>query len=405
MKKKTTEGTFTPNFVEPIHRWYPYIEGYSSKLVGDELDALSLDKGAKVYDPFGGTGTTPLASCMRGYEGLYSETNPFMRFVVETKTNCIRRIINDQESASQLCALVDELKSKISTTQVNKVNTNDAVFAKYFDEEPFQAILNIKEAIRTLSNDDISDIAKLALSAILVPTSRMIRRGDLRFAKEHELKKKRRDVNKVFFEKLEDMVFDIHQFGNQIIEPSRCLSPDARDIDLVNDIDCIITSPPYLNGTNYIRNTKLELFLNGFATEGHGLSKLHSKGIVAGINNVSKSTQVNKYPEIVKEYYEALLPVAYDKRIPTMVTSYFADMDKVFSKMSRALKRHGMLIMDIGDSQFAGIHIPTHDLLVRIAQQHGFSLVEEEILRTRRSKNGTALTQRILRLRLEECGA
>ena len=31
-----------------------------------------------------------------------------------------------------------------------------------------------------------------------------------------------------------------------------------------NKVDVIVTSPPYLNGTNYIRNTKLELWFLGY---------------------------------------------------------------------------------------------------------------------------------------------
>ena len=56
--------------------------------------------------------------------------------------------------------------------------------------------------------------------------------------------------------------------------------------------------------------------------------------------------------------------------------------------------------MDIGDSQFSGIHIPTHELLEVLALQHGFKKYDEEILRKRFSNNGMELTQRVLRFEL-----
>lgn len=58
--------------------------------------------------------------------------------------------------------------------------------------------------------------------------------------------------------------------------------------------------------------------------------------------------------------------------------------------------------MDIGDSQFAGVHIPTHEILVKICESHGFKLYQEEILRKRRSKNGMILTQRLLKFHLHK---
>lgn len=401
MSSNAVDGTFASNRSEPIHRWYPYIEGYSSNLVERELDMLSLEKGATVYDPFGGTGTTPLSSCMRGYNGLYSETNPFMRFVIETKTNCVRRLGRNASSITQLKMTLSNLSKNISRVDIGIENVDILPFAKYFDEQALHTILRIKTVISRIEDRDIQQLFKLAFSSILVPVSKMIRRGDLRFAREQELTKKQLDVELAFFEKSKEIIFDIEEYGSQLSGSSKCISADVRDIENYSDIDCIITSPPYLNGTNYIRNTKLELFLNDYVSEDHGLSELHSKGIVAGINNVSKQTAIDNCMEMVSEYYDALIPVAYDKRIPTMVACYFADMDSALKKMSHALVNHGMLIMDIGDSQFAGIHIPTHEILASLAESHGLALIDNEILRTRRSKSGFALTQRILRFKLE----
>ena len=47
-------GTFSLNKNEPIHRWYSYIEGYSSCLIAEELKMLlSLQPDIKtIYDPY-----------------------------------------------------------------------------------------------------------------------------------------------------------------------------------------------------------------------------------------------------------------------------------------------------------------------------------------------------------------
>lgn len=121
---------------------------------------------------------------------------------------------------------------------------------------------------------------------------------------------------------------------------------------------------------------------------------------MAGINSVSKRRNIPTILEEVKEYVERLEPVAYDKRIPTMVAGYFYDMDIVFKKLQQIIRNNGVFVLDIGDSQFAGVHIPTDKILSQLAMKHGFRLYDEEILRTRRSKNQMLLSQKVLRYQL-----
>lgn len=39
---KEKGGTFSLNKSEPIHRWYPYVEGYSSCLIAEELSLITI---------------------------------------------------------------------------------------------------------------------------------------------------------------------------------------------------------------------------------------------------------------------------------------------------------------------------------------------------------------------------
>ena len=89
---KAAAGTFVLNKIEPIHRWYSYLEGYSSCLIEDLILEIGPDKIHSVYDPFCGTGTTCLVAAKYGIDSYYSETNPFMRVVIESKINCIKRL-------------------------------------------------------------------------------------------------------------------------------------------------------------------------------------------------------------------------------------------------------------------------------------------------------------------------
>lgn len=392
-------GTFKDNKQEPFHRWYNYLEGYSFKLVDNEIRNLTKGHIKAVYDPFCGTGTTALVASTFGLESYYCESNPFMREVIEAKINCVKELEDSKIFSTFLSELINKVE-KIEITQSKSIEWNG--FENFFFPSALEVIKKIKETIQEIENTPSKKIAMVCLASILVKSSKMIRRGDLRRAKENEKKAEDFEVKKNYILKLQEIINDIENNKELIKNKTICLADDARKVKEHNLVDCIITSPPYLNGTNYIRNTKLELKLFDFISAESDMPIYHSKGIIAGINNVSKRKVVNRVPSCVNDLTEQLKLVAYDSRIPVMVAGYFQDMSDVISNLHDVLKKDGLFIMDIGDSQFAGVHVPTHELLVNIAKDKGFNLFEEQILRERKSKNGMMLSQRLLKFRLEK---
>ena len=398
--KQTILGTFLPNHEVPFHNWYSYIEGYSSELIENLLAELRDCNIQTIYDPFGGTGTTPLVAAQHGIKSYYSETNPFMASVINTKINVVREL-SKNGNLSNLISFRNNIQKEEFPHDSTLIDWGG--FEKYFNPEQLHEILFLKQQIQGVCDDNARQILMLALSSIMVQSSLMIRRGDLRFAKSGEKKPEDFDVKTNFITKLDQIIFDIDNYSSTISAGSQLASYDSRDIEMESIVDCVITSPPYLNGTNYIRNTKLELKLNDFVNKESDLSNLHSLGIIAGINNVSKRNGGQTVLPCVEPYYEAIKEVSYDRRIETMVAAYFYDMNDVISRLAIAMKENGILIIDIGDSQFAGVHVPTHDLISTICGNNGFVKYDEVIIRERRSKNGMVLSQRLLKFKLNKC--
>ena len=392
---KAKIGTFTPNKNKPFFSWYQYAEGYSDEFVASELKNIGAVN--SIYDPFGGSGTTMLYASLMGIDSFYSEVNPVMQWVTETKIN----------SSIECAKDIDELTKNYSKL-INSIENNshhfseiyiDNGFDKFFDSSVLGTIIGIKNIIKSMTISECNKrIFMLGLVSNIVEFSKMIKRGDLRYATEKEMLKKDWNVIDVYEKTTSRFIEDIKNFGIDLKKKTIKLSDDSRHVDKVNFVDCIITSPPYLNGTNYIRNTKLELFLLDFISDEKELPIYHSKGIIAGINNVSKQNRVIEYRyNFVQDILDHLNPITYDSRIPKMIEAYFDNMADFFSKMIVLLKQNGKLILDIGDSQFSGIHVPTHEILEKIALEIGFQKDSEEILRKRTSNNGMILSQRILR--------
>jgi hypothetical protein len=227
----------------------------------------------------------------------------------------------------------------------------------------------------------------------------MIRRTDLRRRTKND--KAPQLFTETVRERLQLFADDLTELSGVKLEETFCLGNDARqNWKSPTKIDLIVTSPPYLNGTNYCRNTKMELFACGFLESENELQNLRDRSIMAGINNVSsrKIYETANLPK-VSAIVDKLLKTSYDKRIPKMVNGYFVDMGMMFRTAYENSSPSALFLLDIGDSKFASVYIDTPDLLREVASDTGWEFRNSIQLRTRRSFDGTLLSQDLLEFR------
>jgi DNA modification methylase len=222
----------------------------------------------------------------------------------------------------------------------------------------------------------------------------MTRRADLRRRRPDEYKTRVVDTVQFVSSKVEEIVRDIQTLHNNLA-PTHQLSADARHIpdDFSEAFEIAITSPPYLNGTNYFRNTKLELWFLGYIKSEAELKNLYRQALAAGINNISSDTVVKHEFDYVESVAKTLDNQAPDARIPKLVRAYFSDMYDVLNAVCRALREGGRFVVDIGDSKFYGVHVPTDKLLIEVAKDAGFIVEEANIVARRYSRDKTTLQQ------------
>ena len=68
-------------------------------------------------------------------------------------------------------------------------------------------------------------------------------------------------------------------------------------------------------------------------------------------------------------------------------------MSDVFASVLSALKPGARFVVDIGDSRFYGVNVPTDALLVEVAEDAGFTLESQRLLARRYSYDKTELKQ------------
>lgn len=407
----SSDITFKSSKTIPFQRWYPYAEGYSPDFVTSIISKYIKDNGL-VYEPFAGTGTTIFASDSMGFSTVYSEVNPVLRFLVDTKLRVLtlspsaRLIIS--EDLHVLSKKLLEFKC-IEDTILRKNFTNIFKESIYFSSDNFKQILSTKTFLRNLKEGVIKDLITIAVISALIPSSFLKKQGDLRFRTKKELEKGVPLFSDVFSQNLNAIIEDLNNSHYlSISHTHKFVVPNAKNISKVNidrPISYVITSPPYLNGTNYIRNTKLELWFMEHLTSDKDLRYFRDEILTSGINDVKMSNslkiELESISPILKYTMTELKQSAYDIRIPQMAKSYFEEMYKFFYDLREKLANEAHIFIDLGDSAFNNIHVQTDVILIELLSSIGYKLISNEKLRERRSRGGRILSQVLMHLRYQ----
>ena len=396
-------ATYRNGHGEHLHSWFPLLEGYSSRFVKAVMQTY-VPKARKIFDPFAGTGSTPLTVASMGLIGYYCEINPVLQFVTETKYRTMQ--LNDK-MRKELAEKVQDIAFTIGFQLGNQNpdehirETYSSTFngSKFFDSDVFEDILRL----RSLSDDLLArspllgQVFVVAVLASLIPSSLMVRRGDLRYKRHEELDTNRASLRSEVSRRLQEMALEIAEL-DQINGEAILVAEDAQSLTKLPglDIECVVTSPPYLNGTNYFRNTKLELWFLRALCKPADLTMWRAKSLTAGINDVTQAKCNRPYPEDVNDVIEDIKMSAYDSRIPLMVSSYFRELDQFFNTLSYQLAPGAIVAIDIGDSRYGGIHVETDKLLSKLLTKRGYRELDSRTLRVRKSRDGGLLQQTLL---------
>ncbi|WP_396169130.1 hypothetical protein [Flavobacterium sp.] len=391
--------TFKDAKYQSIHRWFPYLEGFSETFIVDILKHIKIPI-QTIYEPFAGSGTLPVYCILNGYDVYYSEVNSFLQDLINLKIDVLKLddknknllILNLESLTNTLIESVNECEISEDLKKTYVDTFGDSI---YFQEVNYQLVLRFRTFIDNQKSELVKKVLETSACEALLHSSLLKRNGDIRYRKGKELEKitnflERCQIN------LNKITDDLKSFNKLESNSFYKFTPNAKHFDpaIENKIDVIITSPPYLNGTNYIRNTKLELWFLRYLKSKSDLSSYRRLVVTAGINDVSRENK-----EILLPSLEHLLKdpkIWYDKRIPKMVNDYFFDMKVVLENSYKYLKTGGYIFIDIGDSIYGGIHIPTDEILIDLCKLIGFKFKENIKLRERKSKDGSIVKQTLI---------
>lgn len=410
------DASFTPNKALTVHRWVPWIAGYSAHFVEDILAAkaeLLTGPNVKVLDPFAGVGTTLLQAQVKGFQSAGFEINPYAWLACKVKLDAVNI---DTDALNRLATRFESYMARNHEPESRppeQFHTNIRFLSGKVERKVRQTV----DFLHGVGDPHQRNVLKLAIGGTLVGVSNYSYEPSLasRPAAGKALIRNA-DVASKVIEKLKQISEDV--------ESIRDLAPDPppASIHLASFFDygkheaeggfkLIITSPPYLNNYHYVRNTRPQLWWLGFVHTAQEMKALERANMGQYWQTVRDKPQIEL--EFEHAGIERVLKKLRNKRVKlrssrgrgwaNYVANYFNDSRRALQLQKRALAPGGEAVTVIGNSILQGVPIGVPEILRDLAFQCGFAQAELRTVRVKRvgtsivsSKVRRGLTRRVL---------
>lgn len=378
---------FNKNKKEPIHRWYPFVEGYSKEFIKSILKEIKKDN-LVCLEPFSGSGTTALELQHSGIKCYAFEVNPLMFLIARVKLE------NDYDlsQVDYWFTYVKEKRKKINVELKTEFNTlyEGTEKSKWnYNQDVGIAVEKLKVVINTIDDEKYKELFMVALAAILLEVSNLYRNGKcLSYKKKWKDRKiTEADVYKNFDDKIESEIkADISKTYSEVKRSNKELlyNEDSRkgiEEHIEDDsIDLVITSPPYLNSRDYTDTYMLELKTLGFTSTSEEIRRLREKTLrshvqirwtdVTSVHNDLLSATIKELEDATKTVEQ------WNKSIIDMVRLYFVDMQKIFNVLYKKMRLGGRIYFNVSNSAYFNVLINTLEICASIAEAEGFKVIE-----------------------------
>jgi hypothetical protein len=386
-------GTNNGSLSIAFQNWHKFKEAFPPELIYRAVCDEKRDIRACI-DPFGGSGTTALASQFLGISSTTIEVNPFLVDVIKAKIALL--------DADELAHALGTLCERIHRREVDPARYFRAVPKTFiepghegrwlFDAPVAARIATILNAIDFTKDPAFRRFFRIILSGLLVPVSNVTVNGKgRRYRRNWEIcSASPLDVDRLFMARCGDAIADIHRFSGRPTTRSYVIHGDARGFRSKRLHDLAIFSPPYPNSFDYTDVYNIELWMLGYLTSGDENRALRNSTLSSHVQlqrRYAKAPSGAPTLDVTLAALEAIRGDLWSQWIPSMVGAYFADLLTVLRRVFVVLHSEASCWMVVGDSRYGGIFIPTARILMELAPTIGWSVVESDPFRSMRSSS------------------
>lgn len=354
--------------------------------------------GGRVLDPFCGSGTTLVEAMLRGGSAFGADINPLGVLISRVKTTPV-----DIESAeASLDGVLDRARSRRATGFEAAKR-----LAYWYPPESLSTLAKLRDSIREIEDQDVRDALGVALSG----TARDVSLANPRISVPVRLRPevyppgnevrarlskrldriKTVDVAEAFAVNAARTLTRISALPSlqpgQVVEVQGADARGLGDFDpfsgRADEVDLILTSPPYLGAQKYIRATSLNLLCLGLASDSE-LGELQRQSI--GREHFRKAEFAEPIATGIAEA-DALISScrAVNPQRAHLAAKYLVEMGEALVAATARLRAGGAFVLVAGGNQLCGREFDTPQYLRSLCERAGLRL-EIQLVDTIRSR-------------------
>ena len=396
------DPAFIANRDAPVHRWVPWIAGFSRQFVQDALARHLPEPGAGVVlDPFAGVGTTLIEADLAGHAAIGFEINPYAVFAAKTKLGAYR--LEPAQLEAGIAEFIAFMEEGARTGRAPEA-APPAAFrtrAPFYSPAVERKVLLAFDFMETLEAP-VADLFRLAFAATMVGYSNYSYEPSLgRKASVGRPEVEDDDVAGAIAAKLQQMADDSSWYRHSRVQPEREDGQvlersffDGYTVVEGGSVDLLVTSPPYLNNYHYNRNTRPHLYWLGFCSSPDDLKRLEKLNVGTYWQNARDRDRIDLDSSIdddeIREAVDTVRQRNSDRGIyggngwANYAAQYFNDCGRFLDGAAWCLRPEATALVVIGNSILQGVPIPTDRFLAAIAETRGFAVAGIQVPRETR---------------------
>ena len=361
------------------HGLHPFKGKFYPQLAKSLLNMSCAQVGARLFDPFCGSGTTLLEGMLNGFSAYGCDFNPLAAKISRAKTAILTvpRDIADLSMRTMLDRLSHPLDTFSKRLDQFAEGTHEELLS-WFPAPVLYKLNWLLDQVRLLGNDTLIDFFEVLISSLIREVSDQDP-TDLRIRRRKQSLKDA-PVFELFRERLEQQHNRLRKYwavaGRQ---PGRIIAPkviqgDSRKTETMQalglsagSIDCVVTSPPYATALPYIDTDRLSLLaIMGLPSQVR--SDLEEN--LTGSREIRRSGKTQAEEALLDGSASSVLPIGVVEAIrriynvnskdnvgfrranmPALLWRYFTDMKDNLAQISEVLKSKAPAFYVVGDSR------------------------------------------------------
>lgn len=382
-------GTNAGSSLIPFQSWKRFKEAFAPELVREAVTRSRIPV-KRLFDPFGGSGTSALAAQFLGVHPTTVEVNPYLADLIAAKLTTY----DAAELVRHLDALPTHAKQAPSSAPplLPATFVEPGVKGRYlFAAEVAREVNALNSAIAQADDPAVARFFRVALSGVLLDfcNARVNGKGRRYRGNWQKLTYTAEGLRSAFISHATLMISEIASLGRRAHLGFDLRVGDSRQVDLTGvDADLVVFSPPYPNSFDYTDVYNIELWMLGYLRDWADNGDLRSSTLASHVqisrdfaSAPSGSETLSTTIDLMRGKRDEL----WNSKLPEMVAGYFADLWDVVSRSNDQLTSGGQIWMVVGDSRYSTIDIRVADILVELAPTLGLTASEVRPFRSMRA--------------------